>query len=55
MALGRRYLSSGTVQRHLAALGATLTVTAYGMSLLLAGKDALRSMAEDGPSSGSSG
>ena len=55
MALGRLDLSSGTVQRRLAALGATLTVAAYGMSLLLAGKDALRSMAEDGPSSGSSG
>ncbi|MFE1946200.1 DUF418 domain-containing protein [Streptomyces massasporeus] len=54
MALGRLDLSSGTVQRRLAALGAALTVSAYGMSLLLAGKDALRSMAEDG-SSGSSG
>ncbi|MFJ9742932.1 DUF418 domain-containing protein [Streptomyces sp. NPDC101166] len=55
MALGRLDLSSGTVQRRLAALGAGLTVTAYGMSLLLAGKDALRSLAEDGPSSGGSG
>jgi len=55
MALGRLDLSSGTVQRRLAALGAGLTVTAYGMSLLLAGKDALRSMAEDGSSSGGSG
>ncbi|MES4908163.1 MULTISPECIES: heparan-alpha-glucosaminide N-acetyltransferase domain-containing protein [unclassified Streptomyces] len=55
MALGRLDLSSGTVQRRLAALGAALAVTAYGMSLLLAGKDALRSLAEDGPSSGSSG
>lgn len=54
MALGRLDLSSGTVQRRLAALGAALTVSAYGMSVLLAGKDALRSMAEDG-SSGSSG
>ncbi|MFI9547808.1 DUF418 domain-containing protein [Streptomyces sp. NPDC052016] len=54
MALGRLDLSSGTVQRRLAALGATLTVSAYGMSLLLAGKDALRSTAEEG-SSGSSG
>ncbi|MCX3285855.1 DUF418 domain-containing protein [Streptomyces sp. NEAU-H22] len=54
MALGRLDLSSGTVQKRLAALGASLTVSAYGMSLLLAGKDALRSMAEDG-SSGSSG
>ena len=55
MALGRLDLSSGTVQRRLAALGAALTVAAYGMSLLLAGKDALRSMAEDGPSSSGSG
>ncbi|MFG2131805.1 DUF418 domain-containing protein [Streptomyces sp. NPDC048751] len=55
MALGRLDLSSGTVQRRLAALGAALTVAAYGMSLLLAGKGALRSMAEDGPSSGGSG
>ncbi|MGO4429384.1 hypothetical protein AB4Z54_64285, partial [Streptomyces sp. MCAF7] len=30
MALGRLDLSSGTVQRRLAALGAALTVTAYG-------------------------
>ncbi|MEU3888524.1 DUF418 domain-containing protein [Streptomyces sp. NPDC029041] len=55
MALGRLDLSSGTVRRRLAALGASLTVAAYGMSLLLAGKGALRSMAEDGSSSGSSG
>ncbi|MGO4753565.1 DUF418 domain-containing protein, partial [Streptomyces sp. 2MCAF27] len=55
MALGRLDLSSGTVQRRLAALGAALTVTAYGMSLLLAGKGALRSLAEDGSSSGGSG
>ncbi|MBE3010597.1 DUF418 domain-containing protein [Microbispora sp. NEAU-D428] len=55
MALGRLDLSSGTVQRRLAALGAALTVTAYGMSLLLAGKDALRSLAEDGSSSSGSG
>ncbi|MFI7233162.1 DUF418 domain-containing protein [Nonomuraea angiospora] len=55
MALGRLDLSSGTVQRRLAALGAALTVTGYGMSLLLAGKDALRSTAEDGSSSSGSG
>ncbi|RRR87547.1 DUF418 domain-containing protein [Streptomyces sp. RP5T] len=55
MALGRLDLSSGTVQRRLAVLGAALTSTAYGMSLLLAGKGALRSLAEDGPSSGGSG
>jgi len=55
MALGRLDLSCGTVQKRLAALGATLTAAAYGMSLLLAGKGALRSLAEDGPSSGGSG
>ncbi|KUN17780.1 hypothetical protein AQJ23_40635 [Streptomyces antibioticus] len=51
MALGRLDLSSDAVQRRLAALGAGLVVAAYGMSLLLAGKGALRSMAEDGSSS----
>ncbi|MFI2635437.1 DUF418 domain-containing protein [Streptomyces collinus] len=55
MALGRLDLSCDTVQKRLAALGATLTAAAYGMSLLLAGKGALRSLAEDGPSSGGSG
>ncbi|MEU0941199.1 DUF418 domain-containing protein [Streptomyces canus] len=55
MALGRLDLSSSAVQKRLAALGASLTVAAYGMSLLLAGKGALRSLAEDGPSSGGSG
>lgn len=55
MALGRLDLSRGTVQKRLAALGATLTAAAYGMSLLLAGKGALRSLAEDGSSSGGSG
>ncbi|MFF5500196.1 DUF418 domain-containing protein [Streptomyces aquilus] len=56
MALGRLDLSCGAVQRRLAAFGAALTVVAYGMSLLLAGKGALRSMAEDGSSSsGASG
>ncbi|RZU23811.1 DUF418 domain-containing protein [Streptomyces sp. BK239] len=55
MALGRLDLSSGTVQKRLAALGASLTAAAYGMSLLLAGSGALRSMAEDGSSSGGSG
>lgn len=54
MALGRLDLSKTAVQWRLAALGAALTVAAYGTSLLLAGKDALRSSAEDG-SSGSSG
>ncbi|MEU0677966.1 DUF418 domain-containing protein [Streptomyces sp. NPDC006172] len=55
MALGRLDLSSGTVQKRLVALGASLTAAAYGMSLLLAGSGALRSMAEDGYSSGGSG
>ncbi|WP_234333860.1 DUF418 domain-containing protein [Streptomyces viridochromogenes] len=55
MALGRLDLSCGTIQKRLAALGATLTAAAYGMSLLLAGKGALRSLAEDGSSSGGSG
>ena len=55
MALARLDLSQTAVQRRLAALGAALTVAAYGMSLLLAGKGALRSTAEDRPSSGGSG
>ncbi len=55
MALARLDLSATAVQWRLAALGAALTVAAYGMSLLLAGKDALRSTAEDGASSGDSG
>jgi uncharacterized membrane protein YeiB len=55
MALGRLDLSAAPVQKRLAALGASLTAAAYGMSLLLAGPDALRSLAEDGPSSGGSG
>ncbi|MGK9462046.1 DUF418 domain-containing protein [Streptomyces sp. G6] len=54
MALARLDLSAAAVQWRLAALGAALTVTAYGMSLLLAGKDALRSMAEGGKSSAGS-
>ncbi|KUO22385.1 DUF418 domain-containing protein [Streptomyces dysideae] len=55
MALARLDLSQAAVQWRLAGLGAALTVAAYGMSLLLAGKDALDSLAEGGPSSGSSG
>jgi uncharacterized membrane protein YeiB len=55
MALGRLDLCAATVQKGLAALGVSLTAAAYGMSLLLAGPDALRSLAEDGPSSGGSG
>ncbi|WP_200865640.1 DUF418 domain-containing protein [Streptomyces viridochromogenes] len=55
MALARLDLSSGTVQRRLAACGGALTVAAYGMSLLLAGPGALKSLAEGGSSSGGSG
>ncbi|WP_369228588.1 DUF418 domain-containing protein (plasmid) [Streptomyces sp. R39] len=55
MALGRMDLSAGPVQRRLAALGAGLVVGAYGLSLLLAGKNALRSTAEDMSSSSGSG
>ncbi|MFG3338386.1 DUF418 domain-containing protein [Glycomyces sp. NPDC048151] len=55
MALGRVDLSAPANQRRLAALGAGLTAVAYGLSLLLAGKDALRSMAEDGSSGSGSG
>ncbi|MFJ8210498.1 DUF418 domain-containing protein [Streptomyces sp. NPDC096033] len=51
MALARLDLSAPAVQRRLAALGAALTGGAYGLSLLLAGQDALRSRAEDGSSS----
>ncbi|MFJ6996679.1 DUF418 domain-containing protein [Streptomyces sp. NPDC003090] len=54
MALARLDLSAVSVQRRLAALGAALTVGAYGLSLLLAGKDALRSVAEEGKSSSGS-
>ncbi|GHC69941.1 membrane protein [Streptomyces violaceochromogenes] len=55
MALARLDLSQTAVQWRMAALGLALTATAYGMSLLLAGKDALDSLAEGGGSSGSSG
>nr|WP_240192409.1 DUF418 domain-containing protein [Glycomyces sp. YM15] len=55
MALGRVDLSAPANQRRLAVLGAGLTATAYGLSLLLAGKGALRSMAEDGSSGSWSG
>ncbi|MEW2045771.1 DUF418 domain-containing protein [Streptomyces sp. NPDC005476] len=55
MALGRLDLSSTTVQKRLASLGAALVTAAYGMSLLLAGSGALRSTAEGGPSSSGSG
>ncbi|MFE9027676.1 DUF418 domain-containing protein [Streptomyces iakyrus] len=55
MALARLDLSRTVVQWRLAALGSALTAAAYGVSLLLAGKDALDSLAEGGGSSGSSG
>ncbi|QMV12324.1 DUF418 domain-containing protein [Streptomyces lincolnensis] len=55
MALARLDLSRATVQWRLAAFAAALTAAAYGLSLLLAGKDALRSTAEDGGPSGGSG
>ena len=54
MALSRLDLSVPVVRRRLAVLSAALVVGAYGLSLLLAGKDALKSMAEGGPSPSSS-
>ncbi|MDX3524311.1 DUF418 domain-containing protein [Streptomyces scabiei] len=54
MALARLDLSAVAVQRRLAALGAGLTVGAYGLSMLLAGTDAVWSLGGGGgPSSGS--
>ncbi|WP_432157280.1 MULTISPECIES: DUF418 domain-containing protein [unclassified Streptomyces] len=53
MALARLDLSAVPVRRRLAALGAALTVAAYGLSLLLAGKDAV--FAGTGGSSAGSG
>lgn len=55
MALGRLDLSATAVQWRLAALGPALIVLAYGTSLVLAGTDALKSLAESGPSSFDSG
>ncbi|WP_158853809.1 DUF418 domain-containing protein [Saccharothrix deserti] len=55
MALGRLDLAAGAVQRRLAALGPALVVLGYGTSLLLTGKDALKSTAESGSSSFDSG
>ncbi len=52
MALARLDLPAASVQRRLAALGAALTVAAYGLSLLLAGKDAVFT-ATGGSSTGS--
>ncbi|WIY00897.1 heparan-alpha-glucosaminide N-acetyltransferase domain-containing protein [Amycolatopsis mongoliensis] len=53
MALGRLDLTSGAVQRRLAALGPALIVLGYGTSMLLAGNDALKSDANSGSASGS--
>ncbi|MBC9713867.1 DUF418 domain-containing protein [Streptomyces sp. TRM66268-LWL] len=53
MALARLDLSAAFVQRRLAALGAALTVGAYGLSLLLAGKE--MAFGQFGGSSGGSG
>jgi uncharacterized membrane protein YeiB len=53
MALARLDLAAGAVRRRLAVFAPALIVLGYGMSWLLAGKDALRSTAED--MSGSSG
>ncbi|MDW8478138.1 DUF418 domain-containing protein [Streptomyces scabiei] len=54
MALARLDLSAVAVQRRLAALGAGLVVGAYGLSMLLAGTDAVWSLGGGGgPSSGS--
>jgi hypothetical protein len=55
MAVGRLDLTSRIVQRRLAALGPGLILLGYGTARLLGGKDALRSNAEDGGGSGSSG
>ncbi|TGZ11976.1 DUF418 domain-containing protein [Streptomyces rhizosphaericola] len=51
MALARLDLSAAAVQWRVAALGGALTVAAYGTSVLLAGRNALASMAESGKSS----
>jgi uncharacterized membrane protein YeiB len=54
MALARLDLSAAAVQRRLAALGAGLAAGAYGLAMLLAGKDAVWSFGGGGgPSSGS--
>ncbi|MGN7862421.1 DUF418 domain-containing protein [Microbacterium sp. 22303] len=48
MALGRLDLRSGVVRLRVAIVGSAVTVVAYGASLLLAGKNALASLAEGG-------
>ncbi|WP_217210675.1 DUF418 domain-containing protein [Streptomyces sp. AC550_RSS872] len=54
MALARLDLTAATVQRRLAALGASLTVGAYGLAMLLGGTSAVLSFGGGGgPSSGS--
>ncbi|MFF7792825.1 DUF418 domain-containing protein [Streptomyces sp. NPDC007991] len=54
MALARLDLTAATVQRRLAALGASLTVGAYGLAALLGGTSAVLSFGGGGgPSSGS--
>ncbi|MEU6799483.1 DUF418 domain-containing protein [Streptomyces neyagawaensis] len=54
MALARLDLTAATVQRRLAALGASLTVGAYGLATLLGGTSAVLSFGGGGgPSSGS--
>ncbi|GHH23700.1 DUF418 domain-containing protein [Streptomyces lanatus] len=54
MALARLDLTAATVQRRLAALGASLTAGAYGLAMLLGGTSAVLSFGGGGgPSSGS--
>ncbi len=55
MALARLDLAVVSVQRRLAALGAALTAGAYGLSMLLAGKEGVWSIAGKGGSSSGSG
>ncbi|RDI43620.1 DUF418 domain-containing protein [Nocardia mexicana] len=51
MALARLDVAATAVRVRVAALGATLTLLAYGMSRLLGGPEALKSMAESMPPS----
>ncbi|MFB6720684.1 DUF418 domain-containing protein [Kribbella sp. NPDC056345] len=55
MALGRLDLAARAVQRGLALLGPALIVVGYGTSLVVGGRNALKSTAEAGSSSFSSG
>ncbi|WP_280482877.1 DUF418 domain-containing protein [Nocardia farcinica] len=52
MALARLDLATGAVRKRVAALGAALVVLGYGLSRLLGGADALKSMAGSGPPPG---